>query len=137
MWNKIMLVALLFLVSGCNTEKKEQEELFLQLMQVHDEVVPQMGKLKSLSKKLVLRADSLIADTTAIQDVETMRRIAEQLKDANEGMMEWMRNFKQLEEGTPHGEVINYLLEQQQQIQKVRDDMINSKSEAEKYLLEH
>ena len=26
MWNKIMLVALLFLVSGCNTEKKEQEE---------------------------------------------------------------------------------------------------------------
>jgi len=133
----LFLLALLFIISACNSEKKEQQELFDEVMLLHDEVMPKMGSLRGLSAELSLKADSLAQDsiTNSTLKVDEMRRLSKKLKDANEGMMEWMRQFEQVEEGTPHGEVIQYLTAQREQIQKVRDDMLNSKEEAEKYLL--
>lgn len=132
-----ILFALSFvLLVGCNSEKKEQAALFEEVMSLHDEVMPKMGNLRSLAGKLSDRADSLALDSLNDNQAQTneIRDLSKRLKDANEGMMEWMRQFEQVEESTPHGEVMQYLMEQRRQIQKVRDDMINSESEAEKYL---
>ncbi|MEO9964392.1 MAG: hypothetical protein ABJF11_01305 [Reichenbachiella sp.] len=132
-----VIALLIFISTGCTSEKEEQQKLFNEVIAVHDEVMPKMDQLRSLAKKLSSQADSLaldsIADRTA--KIDELRQLSKNLKDANEGMMEWMRQFEQQDEGTPHGEVIQYLSEQRKQIQKVRDDMLNSKEEAEKYLL--
>ncbi|WP_420580623.1 hypothetical protein [Reichenbachiella sp.] len=137
--NLLILFAFMSIALGCNSNKKEQQALFEEVMLVHDEVMPKMGSLRALSSELTQKADSLMLDslTDHSSKINEMRDLSKKLKDANEGMMEWMRQFDQVEEGTPHGEVIQYLNEQRKQIQKVRDDMINSKEEAEKYLLDN
>lgn len=134
-----LLSFILVVFTSCNSDKKEQQALFDQVMLVHDEVMPEMGSLRALSSELSQKADSLAQDSLVdnTSQVNEMRTLSKNLKDANESMMEWMRQFEQVEEGTPHGEVIQYLTEQHKSIQKVRDDMLNSKSEAEKYLLEN
>ncbi|SMD32109.1 hypothetical protein SAMN04488029_0449 [Reichenbachiella faecimaris] len=138
--NNVLISGLIALtVVACNSEKKEQQALFDEVMLVHDEVMPKMGNLRALASELSQKADSLALDslTDSSEEINEMRSLSKKLKDANEGMMEWMRKFEQVKEGTPHGEVIQYLKEQRESIQKVRDDMINSKNEAEKYLLEN
>lgn len=137
--NFLILLTITTISFACNSDKKEQQALFEEVMLVHDEVMPKMGNLRALSTELSQKADSLALDSLVDNSamVSEMRALSNNLKDANEGMMEWMRQFEQVEEGTPHGEVIQYLSEQRKQIQKVRDDMLNSKEEAEKYLLEN
>ena len=128
----IALIALL----SCNSDKKEEQMLFDEVMALHDEVMPKMGTLRSLANELSSKADSLSMDSLMdnSNSINEMRSLSKSLKDANEGMMEWMRQYEQVEEGTPHGEVMQYLQEQRKLVQKVREDMINSKENAEKYL---
>ncbi|WP_422359266.1 hypothetical protein [Reichenbachiella sp.] len=137
--NLLILLTITAFTFACNSDKKEQQALFEEVMLVHDEVMPKMGNLRALSTTLSQKADSLVLDSLIDHSskVSKMRELSKKLKDANEGMMEWMRQFEQVEEGSPHGEVMQYLIEQRKQIQKVRDDMLNSKDEAEKYLLEN
>lgn len=137
--NLLILLAMATIVLACNSDKKEQQALFDEVMLVHDEVMPKMGSLRALATELTQKADSLAMDSLNDHSsrINDMRSLAKNLKDANEGMMEWMRQFEQTEEGTPHGEVMKYLGEQRKSVQKVRDDMLNSQSEAEKYLLEN
>lgn len=134
-----LLILIPFIIlSACNSNEQEQQELFKEVMSIHDEVMPKMGSLKALAKQLNTKADSLALDslTDNSAQVEEMKKMARDLKDANESMMEWMRQFEQVEKGTPHGEVIQYLTEQRKQIKKVRDDMVNSEDSAKKYLSE-
>ncbi|MDW3210234.1 MAG: hypothetical protein R8N23_10220 [Reichenbachiella sp.] len=137
--NLLILLTITTISFACNTDKKEQQALFEEVMLMHDEVMPKMGNLRALSAELSQKADSLALDSLVdySSKVNEMRNLSKKLKDANEGMMEWMRQYEQVEEGTPHGEVMQYLLEQHKLIKKVRDDMLNSKDEAEKYLLEN
>lgn len=137
--NLLILLSITTISFACNSDKKEQQALFEEVMLVHDEVMPKMGSLRALSSELSQKADSLALDSLVgnSSKINEMRNLSKRLKEANEGMMEWMRQFEQVEEGTPHGEVMQYLKEQRKQIQKVRDDMINSKEQAEKYLLEN
>ncbi|MEO9802299.1 MAG: hypothetical protein ABJF04_03580 [Reichenbachiella sp.] len=133
------LLAISFVIMcACSSEKEEQKALFDEVMLLHDEVMPKMGSLRALAGQLSQNADSLALDTLSDNgtQVNEMRELSKKLKDANEGMMEWMRQFEQAEEGTPHGEVIQYLTEQRRQIQKVKEDMINSEAVAKKYLSE-
>ena len=105
-------------------------------MDVHDEVMPEMGTLRKLSKAVQLKLDSLSTDSTRLDTsskAEMEKAIAE-LKKANDSMMEWMRQFEQIEEGTPHGEVMNYLLNQKKLIEKVKEDMLKAKEKGKYYL---
>lgn len=130
------LVALGIALTACNQKKKLEDELFKEVMDIHDEVMPEMGTLRSMSKSIQVQIDSLGADST-YQDAsqrKQMEEIVEKLKKANESMMEWMRQFEHVEEGTPHGEVMKYLKEQKRMIEKVRDDMLEARKEGEYYL---
>ncbi|UXX78847.1 hypothetical protein N7E81_15935 [Reichenbachiella carrageenanivorans] len=132
----LALFFLLLTVVGCGSEKKEQQALFGEVMLVHDDVMPKMDKLRGLAQELSQQADSLIADSLADHSTQVaeIRSLSEQLTNANEGMMVWMRNFEQIEDGTPHDEAMQYLTEQRKLIQQVKDDMLNAKKEAEAYL---
>lgn len=137
-FSSFLIVSILAMLTACNSDKKAQQEMFDEVMSIHDEVMPKMGSLKSLAKQLNAKADSLALDSLTDNgtQIDEMKKLARDLKEANESMMEWMRQFEQVEEGTPHGEVIQYLSEQRKQIRKVRDDMLESEDSAKKYLAE-
>lgn len=78
----------LFLLSACKEEKKvlEGPTQMEQVMAVHDEVMPKMGKLGKLVGELKSKVDT----------TETGRQYEAAMKDlqaANTNMMDWMMSF--------------------------------------------
>ena len=132
----LILLLIISVFTACNDDKKVEEKAFKEVMEIHDEVMPEMGTLRGLAKSLRAKIDSLESDSTEmiLKKKGEMKKLAESLDAANESMMDWMRQFEQLEEGTPHGEVMNYLKEQKEAVGKVRDQMLTAKKQGEYYL---
>jgi hypothetical protein len=137
--NTILIAMLCFAMIACDNEKKEQQKLYDQVMESHDLVMPEMGTLIKLSKRLKERADSLAtsSDLSGEDAQDEIMALSKALDDANESMMQWMRDFEPAKAGTPHEEVMEYLTEQKKQIDKVREDMFSAKDNAEKYFSEN
>lgn len=131
----IFTLCVALVVQACNQNNKEQDQLFKEVMAIHDEVMPKMGTLRKLSKQIELQLDSLEVGNTQIDNKmkRKMESAVKKLDDANESMMEWMRQFEQLEEGTPHEEALKYLKDQKQLMEKVRDNMLTAKKEGEQF----
>ncbi len=86
---QVWILGLTLVLTACsgNSEKVDEfNELFGQVMQVHDEVMPKMGEVQSLSAQL-----KTIADTTA--NKATYDAALAQLKEADEDMEAWMMQF--------------------------------------------
>ena len=118
--------------AACSNEQKEQKDaLMAEVMAAHDEVMPKMGELRKTAKALQARADSLGALTGQdfAAEISTLRQTAERIEDANEGMMEWMRQFEMPDNEAPIAEVLVYLKDQKEKIDKVKDDMLKSLEE--------
>ena len=96
----------------------------VQIIGVHDEVMPKIGELMSLEKKALAQADSLFAqDSTASTEIEAMRSLAGQLNQAHEGMFVWMRQYSLDEEGKTPEELKTYLDEQLVKVNQVNADI--------------
>ena len=130
------MILFAFFLFSCNNDKKEQDQFYKEVMDIHDEVMPQMYPLRKLVKDLKVQADLVLIDSIEVDSVrlDLIKEAAVKATKANESMMDWMHQFKQIKEGTPHKEVIKYLLDQKQKISKVREDMLTAKKEAEKYI---
>ena len=93
-------------------------------MDVHDEVMPKMGKIRNLEKQC-----RLVALTSP--DSSELIRQAEFLSNANEAMMIWMREFNSNFRGSDL-EKREYLLAQKMKIYHVKDLMNSSLLQGEK-----
>jgi len=87
----ILLISILIiaLLASCNSNQKKEDEfdtIMQEVINVHDEVMPKMGNLGTLIKKL----DSHI-DTTATS--KPYIKAQEDLKKSYDSMMEWMQDF--------------------------------------------
>ena len=135
---KFILILTVCLQVSCDDKKAKEQALLDEVMSIHDEVMPEMGSLRALNKKLKLTIDSLQMDSLNVDSVEVLKvsELIQKLEQANESMMQWMRDFEPLEEGTPHGEVIQFLLEEKTKIDRVKQDMLEAKDGAEKYFLD-
>lgn len=102
-----------------------------EVMAAHDEVMPKMGELRKTAKDLQAKADSLstLTDQDFAAEISTLRQTAERIEDANEGMMEWMRQFEMPDNEAPIAEVLVYLKDQKEKIDKVKDEMLKSLEE--------
>lgn len=129
----VVLVLLLAVWACSDKEKEEKDSLMKQVMEAHDEVMPKMGDLRRLGKDLRDKADSLSAlnDTSYTEQIQQLRAASEQIEDANESMMEWMRQFEVPDNEAPVKEVLVYLREQKQKIDQVREEMLRSLEEGE------
>lgn len=129
------VVFLLFLVAtatACSNEQKEQKDaLMAEVMAAHDEVMPKMGELRKTAKALQAKADSLgaLTDQDFSAEINTLRQTAKRIEDANEVMMEWMRQFEMPDNEAPIAEVLVYLKDQKEKIDKVKDEMLKSLEE--------
>ena len=114
----------LFLL-GCSVKSgNDIDFLFQEIMDVHDEVMPKMGKIRNLEKQC--RSVAL----TSPDSLELIRQ-AEFLSNANEAMMIWMREFNSNFRGSDL-EKREYLLAQKMKIYHVKDLMNSSLLHGEK-----
>lgn len=134
MKNLLFILTILLFVS-CGTSKKEGNEnvisiqdLKAEVMAVHDEVMPKMGDIRRLRKDLMLQADSLMEMDSVL--ATNLNAMADELDAANEGMMQWMRDYEPEFEGTEE-EIRAYLEEQKNAVQKVKEAMLGALEKGE------
>ena len=114
----LLFVVLLF---SCGPSQQEElQTLKDEVIAIHDEVMPKMGELRKTRMALEALADSVIVSDSV--RAQSLSAFASDIAAANEGMMQWMRNFEPEFEGT-NEEIKAYLEEQKIAVTKVKDDM--------------
>ncbi len=73
-------------VISCKEQAKVDDSQMKKVMAIHDEAMPKMSKIGSLVAQLKKRIDT---DQGGVAEKEAM----EDLQEAHETMMEWMRGF--------------------------------------------
>lgn len=128
---------LLFMQSGCNSEKIDKTNLLRdEVIAIHDEVMPLMGELRSLKKELKIKADGLVEQDSLenAEKIHELRNIESQLEYAFEGMFIWMRQYKEPEESLDKNDAKAYLTEQKVLVEKVNKDIKQALKAAKKEL---
>lgn len=120
------VLIVLFLCSCTHTEKAREDKLYQEVMDIHDEVMPKMGEVMWLEKELDKNIDQLKStDSTPSRPsrIEQLTTLKKNLSDADEYMMNWMREFNNDMDGMTHEEKIDYLEKEKQKIQKVKSQV--------------
>lgn len=135
---KLIVVPLLYLgmvACGDGQQAKLEAETWTSVLEQHDVVMPLMSDINKIKKSLVTllkNQEGLTAnDSTKIQTMIT------NLTKADEGMMDWMNGFPQLEKlqaEKGHEEILSFLAKQQTSIEKVGKEMRNSIKEGKEFL---
>lgn len=86
----VFITLVLTFVIGCKENKKaevsSETSQMTEVMAIHDEVMPKMGKIGRLVADLRKKIDN---DQGTAADKKAM----EDLQEANKSMMDWMKNF--------------------------------------------
>ena len=119
------LIGLCLFSISCQEYNQEQQQLWDQVMEVHDEIMPKMGDLHQLKKQLKKR-EKQSAITAAIASIE-------QSQDA---MMDWMREFKSMRDLSKleHQAALNYLKKEQERVEQLKQLMLGSLEEGKALL---
>ncbi|MEL6122452.1 MAG: hypothetical protein AAFR14_01920 [Bacteroidota bacterium] len=113
----LALLGLILLQTACRADQDTPEGLlYQQVMDIHDEVMPQMKDIHQLRKKL--RKIEGAASNESIQDMLL------ELQKADDQMMDWMADFKRPKEGDSNA--MSYLNTEMSKIEKVRDNMLST-----------
>ena len=101
--------AALLLMSGmllaCNNPKDSDDvyhvsrEIYNQAIEIHDEVMPKMSQIMQLQKSLKATKDNLEDEKVKIQVDSAIN----DLENAYDRMMTWMRNIPRIPEYNPNG----------------------------------
>lgn len=125
----LLFVSLLVTVS-CNKSGKghhheseplkdnPNEALYNEVMSVHDEVMPKMEEIYRLKKELkeILNSNGEVADKK-----EQIKNTILLLDSADRGMMDWMHKFKPLPDSTDQETAREYLENEMEKINQVKE----------------
>lgn len=132
----LSILALSLSIMSCKEEKKAPEgpTQMERVMAIHDEVMPEMGKIGKLVGELKSKVDT----TEAGQQYESAMK---DLQDAHTTMMDWMKDFgfKFDSEEILNGKELTeekqkWLDEEEVKVQVVKDKINNSIAKAEALL---
>lgn len=128
-----LCLAFLFLYScgGSGSDDPKVDAAYKSVMAVHDEVMPEMGTIHRLRKKLKAKVKEGM-ENDSIQTTAMTQMISE-LDAADEGMMSWMADFKMPKDVTTE-EQLSYLKKEQAKIDQVSKDMFGRIESAKKLL---
>jgi hypothetical protein len=102
----------------------DEDELYQKVMAIHDEVMPKMNDIHKLKKQLeeeIKNSPDLVEERK--QQIESRIK---QLNEANENMMQWMRQFNPEDYKADKEEYLNYLNEELKSVKKVKEDMLKA-----------
>lgn len=125
----ILSCFVLLLLSGCQEPKGSPttpaEQLYTEVMTIHDEVMPKIGTIQKLIKDLKLLRERVETDSLRVGRIDTT---LVELSRADEAMMDWMHQIRPLAtlQGQSEEKVISYLENEKIKITKVKDDILGS-----------
>ena len=147
-FNMLLVVIAVLLTTSCQETKKDQssetstestdasKDLHDRVMQIHDEIMPKMDNIMKAKGQLQEKMDSLRANNGNEEVISELERAILALSEADEAMMQWMRNFKPQEDVTDEKAVMDYYKDQEDKIKAVKEQMYSSLEEAKKLLEE-
>jgi hypothetical protein len=112
-------LALLVACQGGASGQEEKKELETRVLAIHDEAMTRMDEIIRLRRTLRDTRDTLAArqaDSTAIL---TLEREINGLDQADEAMMQWMRQYK-APDTLQHEQAMTYLQQELTKIQRVQ-----------------
>lgn len=129
----ILILSSIFLF-GCQDSKpkedplqKEREQIYSEVMAIHDEMM-MMGKIRGAQGKLKKMMETDSANT------EKYQTAYDQLQVADDAMMDWMRQFKNPPQNVKTKEAIEYLKDQKEKVQKMKDVMVENMDKAKQVI---
>lgn len=122
----------IILSTACQRQKSEQEKMYTIVMEIHDDVMPEMSTINRLRKQLKA-IDTSLVKTPSYSII--LNHITD-LEKADEGMMSWMAEFSNPTDDTDEATALAYLKNEKVRITKVRDQMLGSITDAKKLLKE-
>lgn len=133
---QFLTLGLFLLVNACGPNLvEENKKMREQLIAVHDEVMPQIGKLKSLEKKATQKIEELSTQESVDSlQIENLKALAFDLNQAYEGMFVWMRQYQTEDGDKEPSEVKKYLEEQTVMVTEVNQEIKDVIEKAEKEL---
>ncbi|MFN3382803.1 MAG: viral A-type inclusion protein [Runella zeae] len=138
-----LLIAVAISIASCQTQEQKQiDTLEKEVMMIHDAVMPKMGELVALQSTLskhIAYTDSLLkitpSDTSLQNTLKQSNMLATDLKKADDGMMNWMHQYKgDSLKKLPPKEAIQALTNEKIKIEQVSDDMLKSIEDAQQLL---
>lgn len=107
------------------------------ILDVHDEVMPKIGEVMNLKKKVLDKVGTLSEEQTEM--AQELRALAKELDDANSGMMSWMRDWSKnsseyLNMKAGADEQVTYLSEEMKRVTEVKDAINSSIQKAKEAL---
>jgi hypothetical protein len=127
---------LILSIFSCKPKESIVDIKYGEVMEVHDEIMPQMEDIYRLRKQLQKRADSLSLKSSqeAFEQAERYREAMSSLTAADKGMMEWMRNFNSDYKLMEEKEAIVYLEKEKMKVEELREKFNFSIAEAKRIL---
>jgi len=127
------ILTLILLVSACNGNSFDADAEMNKILDVHDEVMPKIGEVMNLKKKVLEKADSMEGESA-----EALRDLANRLEDANSSMMSWMREwsgqYTKVMESTDLEAQKEWFAKEMEKVQEVKEKINGSLEQAKKEL---
>ncbi|MET3979825.1 hypothetical protein ABIB62_002833 [Mucilaginibacter sp. UYP25] len=111
----IAAILLSFVIFSCTDTKKQEKDLFNDVIKVHDRV---MGK-EELIMINKMQLDTLIKDSISADISATAAMHSKALDSADTRMENWMHNFDAENKGKSHDQIMTYLTDQKKQIDAI------------------
>lgn len=114
----------------------EAEDLYKIVGDKHDVAMKLMGDIERTKSTLRLKMQNLEAGVQK----DSILDLLTELKKADDGMMDWMREFKSTElneedyKEMSEEQIMGYLKEEEQKIEQVHKDMLSSIANGKKFL---
>jgi len=122
----LLLVVLISIQCKDKTpQEAELDNLFDEVMVIHDDVMPKTATIHRLKKKLKKNKGD--------DNLESINKVIEQLDIADEGMMQWMEDFEK-PKGKPFEEAKAYYENEKIRITKVKKDILSAIAVAEELI---
>jgi len=86
----LVMIAIFTFACGGGFDAKVEEG---KILDVHDEVMPKLGEVMSLKRKVLAKATEIEADNPDAESLDDLRNLAGELDAAREGMMKWMNDW--------------------------------------------
>lgn len=114
---KKILAAILLccIIFSCTDTKKQEKDLFNEVIKVHDEVMSKEQLI--MTNKMQL--DTLIKDSVSAEVTAAAKKHTAELDSADARMEDWMHNFDAENKGKSHDEIMAYLTDQKKKIDAI------------------
>ena len=116
--------------STADSLDRTENELYKQVMNIHDTLMSQMSEIMALNKKIKKKTEGELTN----EEKKEVEDLSAKLEAANESMMDWMRKFNPNLENMSHEETISYLNAEMTKIQQVKENMEDAQEKAQAFL---